>query len=134
MEFSGQYLTYAQYKALGGTLAETPFNLLEYEARKQIDKYTFGRLINLTSQEQEVKLCVYELINYSSNISPAINTNNSNVKSENTDGYSISYIDLASKDGIEANNNRIKDIIYTYLANSKLEDGTPYLYRGADVN
>ena len=38
MTFENQYLTYAEYLALGGdTIGETPFNLLEYEARKQIN-------------------------------------------------------------------------------------------------
>ena len=41
--FSGQYLTYLEYQSLGGTLEETPFNLLEYEARKQIDLRTQRR-------------------------------------------------------------------------------------------
>ena len=45
MEFKGQYLTYQEYKALGGTLDEMPFNLLEFNARKKIDERTFGRLI-----------------------------------------------------------------------------------------
>ena len=43
MEISGQYLTYVEYKALGGTLTETPFKILEFEARQNVDKYTFGR-------------------------------------------------------------------------------------------
>ena len=63
MTFEGQYLEYTEYKNLGGTLKETPFNLLEYNARKRIDEKTFGRLINLTNIPQEVKLCVFELIN-----------------------------------------------------------------------
>ena len=29
MEFKGQYLTYNEYKSLGGNLNQTPFNLLE---------------------------------------------------------------------------------------------------------
>ena len=42
MEFEGQYLTYEDYKALGGTLNDQmPFNLLEFESRKQIDKRRF---------------------------------------------------------------------------------------------
>ena len=44
MEFSGQYLTYDEYKALGGNLDITPFNLLEYEARRIIDSRTLQRL------------------------------------------------------------------------------------------
>ena len=46
MEFTGQYLTYQEYLALGGTLEEMPFNLLEFDARKRIDKRTLERLVN----------------------------------------------------------------------------------------
>ena len=44
MEFEGQYLTYNEYKALGGRLDQTPFNILEFEARRKIDERTFERL------------------------------------------------------------------------------------------
>ena len=47
MEFSGQYLTYPEYKSLGGTLDIMPFNLLEFEARKKIDNRTLYRLKNV---------------------------------------------------------------------------------------
>ena len=57
--FEGQYLTYTEYQSLGGTLEPTPFNLLEYNARKRIDEKTFGRLIDIETVPQEVKLCVY---------------------------------------------------------------------------
>ena len=63
MEFTGQYLTYDEYKVLGGNLDQTPFNLSEMKARKIIDKYTQGRLIDLETQVLEVKSCVYDLIN-----------------------------------------------------------------------
>ena len=55
MDFSGQYLTYSEYKVLGGQLDQTPFNLLEYDVRKEIDKQTLGRLVNLEEQREEVK-------------------------------------------------------------------------------
>ena len=127
MELSGKYLTYMEYKGLGGTLSEMPFNLLEYKSRKIIDKYTSGRLVDLETQVNEVKLCVYELI---------IELNgdftegkNNDVASENTDGYSITYQNI-SKEQISGKNKEIEDIINSYLGNCKLEDGTPYLYRG----
>ena len=131
MEFNGQYLTYTEYKELGGAIPdEMPFNLLEFNARKCIDKYTFGRLINLTSQTQEVKLCVFELIKSLEKYCSESETYNvNNVASENIDGYSISY--NTNFDGIiKGKDAEISNIIYTYLANSKLEDMTPYLYRG----
>ena len=122
MEFEGQYLTYNEYKALGGLLDQTPFNLLEFEARKEVDKYTFNRLVNLETQNQEVKLCIYALIEQ-------INSNKANlngVASESTDGYSISY---TSQNNSEISQ-KTRNTIETYLINCKLEDGTPYLYRG----
>ena len=122
MEFKGQYLTYDEYKALGGLLDQTPFNLLEFEARKEVDKYTFNRLVNLKTQNQEVKLCIYALIEQ-------INSNKADlngVASESTDGYSISY---TSQNNSEISQ-KTRNIIETYLINCKLSDGTPYLYRG----
>ena len=65
MEFNGQYLTYEEYKALGGSLDLTPFNLLEFESRRRIDIRTQCRLKDIDSKDipQEVKLCEYALIN-----------------------------------------------------------------------
>lgn len=131
MEFNGQYLTREEYLQLGGTVPdEMPFNLLEFNARKCIDKYTFGRLIDLTTQTQEVKLCVFELIekinSYSFNNEERTNKS---ISSENTDGYSVSYsTDFDAL--IKSKEAEIRDVIYNYLATSKLENGIPYLYRG----
>ena len=128
MEIEGQYLTYEEYKALGGLLDLMPFNLLEFEARKEIDKYTFGRLADLEEQVKEVKLCIYNLITelqgYDSD-----KTRNKAISSESTDGYSVSYGTLTTAT-VEARSGQIKNVINTYLSNCKLEDGTPYLYRG----
>lgn len=121
MEFSGQYLTYEEYQSLGGKLGETPFNLLEFRARKKIDEETFGRLIILEEQKEEVKLCVFELIKKFDEYEKA-----GGISSESTDGYSINYVvDKA----VEKNKAEML-IIKTYLSNCKLEDGTPYLFRG----
>ena len=94
MEFEKQYLTYLEYQELEGTLEEMPFNVLEFEARKQIDLRTQRRLVDVEEIPSDVKLCVYHLIDrissYSNVISSASNSNG-NIASENTDGYSISY-------------------------------------------
>ena len=130
MELSGQYLTYLEYKALGGTLAETPFNLLEFEARQNVDKYTFGRLKELQTQSQEVKLCIFKLIGMIDSYNKQ-ETQNKGIASENTDGYSVSY--LAPNTTItEAKSSEIKGIVKEYLVDCKLEDDTPYMYCGAD--
>lgn len=128
MEFNNQYLTYEEYIELGGTLEETPFNILELEAQKNVDKYTLGRLQNLEQQINEVKVCIFKLISLIDTYNSYENQNKS-ISSENIDGYSVTYsqaTENVSKSKIED----IKCIIKTYLAECKLEDDTPYLYVG----
>lgn len=128
MEFENQYLTYDEYIELGGTLDETPFNILELEAQKNIDKYTFGRIKNLDRQVNEVKLCIYKLIECINSYT-SYNNQNKAISSENIDGYSVSYGQVAENVS-KAKTNEIKGIIKTYLAECYLEDGTPYLFVG----
>ena len=131
MEFSGQYLTYEEYKALGGTLDITPFNLLEFESRRRIDIRTFNRLKNVENIPQEVKICVYKLINsassYDENLS---NIANNNVASENTDGYSVSYVTSAQAvDIINSKSAELEDIISECLL-GVVVNGEHLLYCG----
>lgn len=124
MEFSGQYLTYAEYKSLGGTLDEVPFNIMELTARGMLNERTHNRLKDLDTQINEVKVCMFELID---NMQTSI-TSKSNISSENIDGYSVSY---ANKTTIEQQ--KVYDeIIRSNLMMCQLEDGTPYLYCGVD--
>ena len=113
MEFSGQYLNYNEYRLLGGTLDQTPFNLLEYDVRKEIDKQTLGRLINLKEQREEVKMCVWELINLQQSINNGVD-------------ISGNVINYTNREIVKAK----VDTIRRHLLNCELEDGTPYLYRG----
>lgn len=113
MDFSGQYLTYNEYKALGGKLDQAPFNLLEYDVRKEIDKQTLERLVNLEKQREEVKMCVWELINLQQSINNGVD-------------ISGNVVNYTNREIVKAK----VDTIMRYLLNCKLEDGTPYLYRG----
>ena len=119
MTFEGQYLTYAEYRALGGSaIGEMPFNLLEFEARRQIDVRTQKRLKNSNDIPQEVKICEYALINALQTYAGVTGdvSSNKNVASETTDGYSISYL-TADKisELIKSKNSEIDDIIRVYL-------------------
>ena len=127
MEFNGQYLTYNEYQSLGGTLAEMPFNLLEFKARKEVDKYTFGRLEKIGNRYNEVKLCVNDIIGILDLYSDYDNQDK-RISSVNTDGYVESYnLDISGME--KSKNDKIKNIIYNYLSNLYLDD-TPILYRG----
>ena len=94
MTFEGQYLTYAEYQELGGSaIGEMPFNLLEFEARKQIDSRTQMRLKNIDSENipYEVKVCDFHLMNKIYEYAKENIKASGNKASENTDGYSVSY-------------------------------------------
>lgn len=136
MEFNGQYLTYEEYKALGGTLDLMPFNLLEFESKRQIDVRTQNRLKNIDSKDipQEVKMCEYRMINSINNYWETTNniTSNGNVASENTDGYSISYVTAGQiQDIIKSKSVELNDIIREYLI-GVVVNGQHIMYLGVD--
>ena len=128
MEFENQYLTYEEYVELGGTLDETPFNILEFEAQLIIDNYTYGRLKNLDEQRPEVKLCIMSLIP-NLKVYADLRAKDRSISSENIDGYSVSYVGI-SADLTVAETKQVQKIIDNYLGECKLNDGTPYLYIG----
>ena len=132
MTFEGQYLTYAEYQTLGGSaIGEMPFNLLEFEARRQIDINTQIRLKNAENIPQEVKLCDNNLINSIMEYAKVKLTAQSNdVKSESTDGYSISKLtpDMI-KELIASHSNEVDDIIRTYLL-GVIVNGEHIMYNG----
>lgn len=119
MEFEGQYLTYSEYRELGGTLDQTPFNLLEFECRREIDEKTSNRLKDLEQNEIpfEVKICEFKLIDsIVSKYDETITSSNNNVESENIDGYSVKYISPTQiKEIISSKNAEVEDTIETEL-------------------
>ena len=129
MEFKNQYLTYAEYKALGGTLGEMPFNILEFKCRKIIDNLTFNRLTNLKTQIQEVKMCIYDMINISSKYEQISNKQAQGITSESIDGYSVSYGSINAEQE-KARELELQGCVRDYLIDCKLIDGTPYMYCG----
>lgn len=128
MEIEGQYLTYADYTSLGGTLDETSFKLLEFEARRKIDLWTDNRLVNLENSDipNEVKLCEFKIIN---SVLKAYDEETNRGKSSETVGsYSVSYNnDLENV--IKGKNAEIDDLIKSQLNGIKI-NGEHILYCG----
>jgi hypothetical protein len=115
MEFNGQYLSYNEYKALGGSLDMTPFNLLEFEARRKIDEKTQNRIKKIENIPQEVKMCSLALIN-TLNSYLNENQNNKNIASESVGSYSVNYITGGTiQELVKSKNVELNDIINTYL-------------------
>ena len=121
MNFENQYLTYDEYKELGGKLIEKSFNLLEYRAEKNIDEMTSNRFKQLSKEEypKELKLCVYEIIDI------LHSENNASLTSESVGNYSVAY--QSSKESKKTK----KNIISQYLSEVKV-NGVYALYCGAD--
>ena len=129
MEFNNQYLSYEEYKSLGGTLGEMPFNILELKARQVINERTQNRLKGIEQIPQEVKICVYDLINTMNKYNLSNNSTSSNVSSENTDGYSVTY-----KSGTEMTAEQkaqYEDVMLTDLY-GVIVNGEAILYLGAN--
>lgn len=131
MEFNNQYLSYEEYKSLGGTLGEMPFNILELKAQQIINERTQNRLKDVEKIPQEVKICVYDLIQIINKYNNSNNSTSSNISSENIDGYSVSY-----KSGTELTEEQKKqydDVMETDLY-GVIVDNTPILYLGVNTN
>ena len=129
MEFNDQYLTYEEYKSLGGTLGKMPFNILELKARQIINERTQNRLKDVEDIPVEVKVCVYHLVNIASSYQSKVS--DVSVASENTDGYLVTY-----KSGTELTEEQKKeydDVMETDLY-GVIVDNTPILYLGVNTN
>ena len=122
-----QYLTYGEYRNLGGTADETAFPALEFKARKRIDYLTFSRVQNMETVPQAVKLCMVCLMNMESTVGAEAQAVNPQKTSFSTDGYSESYGHALSVD--DASRQMDKQI--TAMLYGETDDrGVPLLYRG----
>lgn len=131
MEFNGQYLTYDEYKALGGSLDQTPFNLLEYEARRIIDNRTLQRLKRIKEIPEEVKICVFSLINLLNSYTTE-NQTSKNISSESVGSYSVSYITGTQiQETINSKNAELTDIVLNYLT-GVIVNGEHVVYIGVN--
>ena len=131
MTFEGQYLTYAEYQALGGSaIGEMPFNLLEFEARNQIDIRTHNRLVNEETIPQKVKICDFHLIEKIKGYAETTSSIGGNIASENTNGYSVSYITADRiKELVVSKNSELQDIILSDLY-GVIVNGEHIIYNG----
>ena len=126
MDFKGQYLTYQEYKGLGGTLDLTPFNVLEFEARRRIDELTYNRLVGGENIPDEVKMCEFAIIN---KVLKAYDEEIGRGKtSESVGSYSVSY-NSDIKKLVEDKRIEIQDIISTDLF-GVVYNGEHILYGG----
>ena len=142
------YLTYEEYQSYGGTLDETSFNDLEFDAESTINWFTFNRLQKeqwaFALETQELKRCMYQLIRVkqiedallaasSGNIGWGVGwTKEAGITKESNDGVSTSYNVLSSGELLAfANGTKPKqELVNRYLGSIVNDLGRKLLYRG----
>lgn len=116
MDFTNQYLSYEEYIELGGTLEKVPFDELEFECRRIIDSRTQNRLKNADEIPQEVKMLEYRMLDNLQGYYISYKKAQDGIQSENTDGYSVTYISTNEISQMINNKSKeLQDLVSTYL-------------------
>lgn len=147
------YLSYIEYRNMGGTLDESSFNEYEFEARTIIDWYTFNRLQKDTEFPESVQRCMYQLIKLAKLKADAMTlgsqtvtttdsqgnvttvTTSATVSSQSNDGVSISYNVVSASEVFDAlksqtKGNALEELVQRYLQGVTNQLGRLVLYRG----
>ena len=143
------YLSYEEYIEYGGTLEETAFNDLEYDAESTVNWYTFNRLKRpewaSALNSEDLKRCMYQLIKLKqmedsllASSSGGIGgagigwTKEAGITQESNDGVSVSYNTLSSGElmGFINGSSTKKDMVDKYLSCIVNDLGRKLLYRG----
>ena len=134
------YLTYNEYREYGGTLDETAFADISFEAESYIDWYTFNRLWNEKVIPARVKKCVYQLIRLidmqmkllSAPLEDVSQTDSitPQIMSMSNDGVSISYNAISAQEALESCKTKVDNTIKHYLQGITNSLGRKLLYRG----
>lgn len=129
---------YADYEYYSGTykgtaIPEAAFERIAMKASRYIDQITFGRIVrNNAGEYPALPLCVRDCACDMAEKIYALEGENGNArekKSENTDGYVVTYV-TDSVDGgnaEEALKRKLFSVAHTYLSNTEL------MHLGGDV-
>lgn len=142
------YLSYPEYEEFGGTLDETTFRDLEFDAETEINWYTFNRLKKdewkSILDTPELKRCVYQLIRLKQMETELLTSSaggagwgvgwkkEAGITEETNDGVTTRYNTVSAGDLMAYfNGSKTKeDLINKYLNGVLNELGRSILYRG----
>lgn len=120
------YLTYTEYKEIGGTLEETAFNRNIDRACGIIDNSTHNRIDYMAEVPQRAKALCRDLLEYlARNDTTEISVTS---RSQSAGGVSESE-SYATKTADDVYGD-IQNMLYDYLGTETDDNGTPLLYRG----
>lgn len=121
------YLTYDEYKEIGGTIEEAAFNRTIYRVSGIVNNATFGRIEGMITIPEEVKHLCRDLVEYFANNFGSSKQVSSRSQSAGGVSESESFVIRS----IEERAGEIDDMVKDYLMNVSDDMGTPLLYRGA---
>lgn len=133
------YLSYLEYREMGGTLEETPFNSYALDADTIIDWYTFNRLWGEETIPDRVKQCEFQLIKFVQTKANLITPDTSStgginsgaqVMAQSNDGVSVEYSVLHADEIYHNCKDEIEDLVKRYLQGVMNSVGKKLLYRG----
>lgn len=85
------YLTYDKYLEFGGSIVEEDYTFFELLARKKLNYWTSGRIIDVT---EDIELCMFLIIEqiYENE------TGEADVSSVSNDGISMSFVEAKTSE------------------------------------
>lgn len=123
------YLTYDEYKDMGGKLEETAFLRNIHRVCGIIDNATFNRVKNMTIISQTVKFLCCDLVDFLSINSATEKT----ITSKSQTALSVSESENYAVKSKEEQAQDIDNMICDYLLSVTDDNGTPLLYRGCST-
>ena len=120
------YLTYEQYKEIGGALDLTAFNRFESRACGIIDNATHNRVECMAEVPQRARALCRDLVEYLARNDTTEIAVTSRSQSAGGVSESESYATKTADDIYDD----IQNMIYDYLLNATDDNGTSLLYRG----
>ena len=132
------YITYDEYKNMGGGIDETTFNILEIQCEFVVNWYTFSRLSKDTTYPEKVKQCMFLLIDLMHKQNKATSVDGSDttsgtssaIASQSNDGVSVSYNVLSASQATDILKKQMENTIQQCLQGVTNSLGHKLLYRG----
>lgn len=113
---------------LSDYMPSTLFARSEFRARKIVDRVTQGRVKNMETVPEAVKLLMVELVNLEASRGTHYNSQQA-VSSFSNDGYSETYVAPLTDEQVKEKEDRL---ILEYLSGEVDDNGVPLLYLGVD--
>lgn len=106
-----RYITYSEFKSLGGELDETLFPSLERLARVKLDYWTLNRISKLSEISDDIRLCMKLIIEHIKEVEDKEMDRERAITSFSNDGVTVNYANSVIKTTSEKENDLYQQIV-----------------------